>query len=332
MAFVKVLKNAAYFKRFQVARRRRREGKTDYHARRKMVRQDKNKFNNRKYRLVVRFSNRRCICQCAYATLRGDVVVAAASSNELAGFGIPAGHKNYAAAYATGLLLARRVLKRFGLDEKFKGKEELDGEDYHIEDEDNEQRPFKCILDVGIRRTCVGHRMWGALKGAVDGGLHIPHSTKNFPGFKAADEKGGESEYDAEAHKEKIFGNHARGLDCVWRMLQESRSYGTPRYATVSVQAEGGTYVQRYVRAYAHPPSPTIFGLHPHVHDMTTYLCTGTCSILFPDMHTYTHTYVHTYIPPYMHAHTDVRRYVLTYLPGIHERLYGRLPPEIQIP
>ena len=102
-----------------------------------------------------------------------------------------------------------RVLKKFGLDEKFKGKEELDGEDYHIEDEDNEQRPFKCILDVGIRRTCVGHRMWGALKGAVDGGLHVPHSTKNFPGFKAADEKGGESEYDAEAHKEKIFGTHA---------------------------------------------------------------------------------------------------------------------------
>ena len=212
MAFVKVLKNAAYFKRFQVARRRRREGKTDYHARRKMVRQDKNKFNNRKYRLVVRFTNRRCICQCVYATLRGDIVVAAASSHELAQFGIPAGHKNYAAAYATGLLLARRVLKKFGLDEKFKGKEEIDGEEYHVEDEETEQRPFKCILDVGIRRTCVGHRMWGALKGAVDGGLHVPHKPKNFPGYKAAEEKGGESEYDAEAHKEKIFGNHVTWL------------------------------------------------------------------------------------------------------------------------
>ncbi|CAJ1332504.1 unnamed protein product [Effrenium voratum] len=105
MAFVKVLKNPAYFRRFQVARRRRREGKTDYHARRKMVRQDKNKFNNRKYRLVVRFTNKRCICQCVYATLRGDVVVAAASSHELEHFGIVAGYKNYAAAYATGLLV-----------------------------------------------------------------------------------------------------------------------------------------------------------------------------------------------------------------------------------
>ena len=212
MAFVKVLKNPAYFKRFQVQKRRRREGKTDYHARRKMVRQDKNKFNNRKYRMVVRFTNKRVICQCVYATLRGDVIVAAASSNELVNFGIPAGHKNYAAAYATGLLCARRALKKFGLDEKFKGKEEIDGEEYHIEEEETEQRPFKCILDVGIRRTCVGHRMWGALKGAVDGGLHIPHNAKNFPGYKAADEKGGESEYDAEAHKEKIFGNHARGF------------------------------------------------------------------------------------------------------------------------
>jgi len=218
MAFVKVLKTAAYFKRFQVARRRRREGKTDYYARRKMVRQDKNKFNNRKYRVVVRFTNKRCICQCVYATLRGDVVVAAAASNELSAFGIPVGHKNYAAAYATGLLLARRVLKNFSLDEKFKGKEELDGEEYHVEDEENEQRPFKCILDVGLRRTCVGHRMWGALKGAVDGGLHIPHSTKNFPGFKAPEEKGQEGEYDAEAHKERIFGNHVKEY---MEMLQE---------------------------------------------------------------------------------------------------------------
>jgi len=215
---VKVLKTSAYFKRFQVARRRRREGKTDYYARRKMVRQDKNKFNNRKYRFVVRFTNKRCICQCAYATLRGDVVVAAAASNELSAFGIAVGHKNYAAAYATGLLCARRVLKKFELDEKFKGKEELDGEEYHVEDEENEQRPFKCILDVGLRRTCVGHRMWGALKGAVDGGLHIPHSTKNFPGFKPPEEKGQEGEYDAEAHKERIFGNHVKEY---MEMLQE---------------------------------------------------------------------------------------------------------------
>lgn len=40
MGFVKVQKNKAYYKRMQTKYRRRREGKTDYYARRKMVAQD----------------------------------------------------------------------------------------------------------------------------------------------------------------------------------------------------------------------------------------------------------------------------------------------------
>jgi len=100
------------------------------------------------------------------------------------------------------------MLKKMGLADTIKGKEELDGEEYHVEEEDCEQRPIKAILDVGLQRTCVGARVWGALKGAVDGGLHVPHSSKNFPGFKPAEEKGQESEYDAEAHKDRIFGKH----------------------------------------------------------------------------------------------------------------------------
>merc|ERR1712013_827784 len=88
--------NKSYFKRFQVQKRRRREGKTDFQARRKMIRQDKNKYNNRKYRLIVRFTNTKCICQVAYATIRGDFVVAHASSSDPTDFGIPCGHTNYA--------------------------------------------------------------------------------------------------------------------------------------------------------------------------------------------------------------------------------------------
>merc|ERR1712216_762850 len=128
------------------------------------------------------------------------------------------GHKNYAAAYCTGLLVARRTLKKFGQDDTIKGKEEIDGEEFHVEEEETDQRPFKCILDVGIRNTIVGARIWGALKGAADGGLHVPHSAKNFPGFKPAEEKGAEPEYDAEAHKDKIFGNHVKEY---MEMLQE---------------------------------------------------------------------------------------------------------------
>merc|ERR1719379_1810820 len=134
------------------------------------------------------------------------MIVAQATSRDLAKYGVSVGLKNYAAAYCTGLLVARRCLKKMGLDETFKGKEEIDGEEYHVEDEENDRRPLKCILDVGLRRTCAGARMWGAL----DGGLHIPHSTKNFPGYKAPEEKGQDPEYDAEAHKERIFGGHVK--------------------------------------------------------------------------------------------------------------------------
>jgi len=208
MAFVKVLKNTAFFKRFQVQRRRRREGKTDYKARTKMVRQDKNKFNTRKYRLVVRFTNRKVIAQLVYASIIGDHVVTQATSKDLAKFGITVGLKNYAAAYATGLLVARRALKAFGLDETIKGKEELDGEDFHVEEEDNERRPFKVILDLGSIRTIQGARCWGVLKGAVDGGLHIPHSIKNFPGYVGPDERGAEHQYDTSVHLDRILGRH----------------------------------------------------------------------------------------------------------------------------
>ncbi len=34
------------------------EGKTDYYARKRLIIQEKNKYNTPKYRLVVRFSNR----------------------------------------------------------------------------------------------------------------------------------------------------------------------------------------------------------------------------------------------------------------------------------
>ena len=107
--FVKLVKNKAYFKRFQVKFRRRREGKTDYFARKRLVVQDKNKYNTPKYRMVVRSSNKDVCCQIAYARLEGDKIVAAAYSHELPRYGVKVGLTNYAAAYCTGLLLARRV-------------------------------------------------------------------------------------------------------------------------------------------------------------------------------------------------------------------------------
>lgn len=69
MGFVKVVKNKAYFKRYQVKLKRRREGKTDYYARKRLTVQDKNKYNTPKYRLIVRFTNRDVIAQVSQITV-----------------------------------------------------------------------------------------------------------------------------------------------------------------------------------------------------------------------------------------------------------------------
>jgi len=209
MAFAKVQKNKAYYKRLQTKYRRRREGKTDYHARRKLVSQDKNKYNAPKYRLITRITNKKVVCQIAYATIKGDRVLCQAMSSELGRYGMPVGHTNYAACYATGLLVARRALQIVGLDSAITGVEEATAEEFHVEEEENERDPFKVILDVGLIRTIPGSRVFGILKGAVDGGLYIPHSCKNFPGFTEA-EKGEQHQYDAGLHLERILGTHVQ--------------------------------------------------------------------------------------------------------------------------
>ena len=57
MGFIKVVKNKAYFKRYQVPKRRRREGKTDYQARTALCKQDKNKYNAPRYRTIFFFTS-----------------------------------------------------------------------------------------------------------------------------------------------------------------------------------------------------------------------------------------------------------------------------------
>ncbi|TNN69831.1 60S ribosomal protein L5 [Liparis tanakae] len=129
MGFVKVVKSKSYFRRYQVKFRRRREGKTDFFARKRLVVQDKNKYNTPKYRMIVRFSNRDICCQIAYAKIEGDHIVCASYSHELPNYGITVGLTNYAAAYCTGLLLARRLLQKFGMDQVYEGQVEVTGDD-----------------------------------------------------------------------------------------------------------------------------------------------------------------------------------------------------------
>ena len=203
MGFVKVVKNKQYFKRFQVKFKRRREGKTDYYARKRLIVQDKNKYNTPKYRLIVRVSNRTITCQVAYSRIEGDRIVCAAYSSELPNYGIKVGLTNYAAAYCTGLLLARRLLKQLGLDTLYEGSKEVTGEEYNVENAESGPGAFRCYLDVGLHRTTTGARVFAAMKGAVDGGLNIPHSTKRFPGYDAEAKS-----FDAEVHRAHIMGKH----------------------------------------------------------------------------------------------------------------------------
>lgn len=62
---------------------------------------------------------------------------------------------------------------------------------------------FRCFLDVGLARTTTGARVFGAMKGAVDGGLNIPHSVKRFPGYSSETKS-----FNAEVHRAHIFGQH----------------------------------------------------------------------------------------------------------------------------
>ncbi|ODQ68467.1 hypothetical protein NADFUDRAFT_20667 [Nadsonia fulvescens var. elongata DSM 6958] len=203
MVFHPAQKNSAYHSRFQTPFRRRREGKTDYYARKRLVTQHKAKYNTPKYRLVVRFTNKDIIVQIVSSQLTGDVVLTAAYSHELPRFGIKHGLTNWSAAYATGLLVARRALQKLNLDQTYQGVEEADGEFSLIEAVEDGPRPFKVSLDVGLQRTTTGAKIFGVLKGASDGGLYVPHSPKRFPGYDMES-----NELDADLLRNYIFGQH----------------------------------------------------------------------------------------------------------------------------
>lgn len=68
-----------------------------------------------------------------------------------------------------------QLLKQFKLDQIYQGQTDVNGEEFFNEDVDGEPGAFRCYLDVGLFRTSTGARVFGAMKGAVDGGLDIPH-------------------------------------------------------------------------------------------------------------------------------------------------------------
>jgi large subunit ribosomal protein L18 len=132
---------------YRVQLRRRREGKTDYQARKALV-------VSRKPRLVTRGSIKNANVQIIQAKVSGDFVLAAANSKELTKlFGWKAPTGNIPAAYLTGLLC--------GLKAKNKGVKEA-------------------ILDAGLVAPTKGARIFAMLNGVVDAGVSIPYSEEKI--------------------------------------------------------------------------------------------------------------------------------------------------------
>jgi large subunit ribosomal protein L5e len=247
--------------RYQTKFRRRREGKTDYYARRRLVFQDKDKYDTRKYRFVVRRTNQRIICQVIHATLQGDRVMVNADSKELSAHGLKAGPTNYAAAYCVGLLAARRLLTSLKLADKYTGNSKCDGDAYNVTPITNSPRPFKAFLDVGLVRTTTGNRVFGALKGACDGGLNIPHKTKRFPGTrvtkaeavtnkrgKAVDVEKAKTSFDANEHREHIFGIHVQEY---YDMLKDKPDAFRRQFSRWTKALNGKSFEEYYTAIHA---------------------------------------------------------------------------------
>ncbi len=133
--------------RYFVPFRRRKEGKTDYYRRAKLVISDRP-------RMVVRKTNRHIIIQLVTAELDGDRTLVTANSAELAEYGFRGSASNIPAAYLTGMLFA---VKAMNADQTC------------------------AVLDIGLHRASKGARVFAALKGAVTAGLDVPHRPEIFP-------------------------------------------------------------------------------------------------------------------------------------------------------
>ncbi len=132
---------------YRVQLRRRREGKTDYQARKALV-------VSRRPRLVTRGSIKNANVQIIQAKVSGDIVLAAANSKELTKlFGWKAPTGNIPAAYLTGLLC--------GLKAKNNGVKEA-------------------ILDAGLVAPTKGARIFAMLNGVVDAGVSVPFSEEKI--------------------------------------------------------------------------------------------------------------------------------------------------------
>ncbi len=132
---------------YRVTFRRRREGRTDYRLRKKLI-------ISGSLRIVVRKSIKHINLQLVDSKFEGDSVLAHAGTIELKKFGWKGGTGNLPAAYLAGFLMGKRAVAM--------GK-------------------TSAIADFNSYNITDSNRLYAALKGAIDAGLSIPHDKGVIP-------------------------------------------------------------------------------------------------------------------------------------------------------
>jgi large subunit ribosomal protein L18 len=126
--------------------RRRREARTNYHQRLRLLKSGKP-------RLVARKSNRHIRAQLILTGPQGDETIASATSEDLAEYGWEAPTGNLPAAYLTGLLAGKRAVES-GLEE--------------------------AVLDIGLNTATPGNKVFAVQEGVIDAGVDVPHNDEVF--------------------------------------------------------------------------------------------------------------------------------------------------------
>ena len=126
--------------------RRRREVRTDYHQRLRLLKSGKP-------RLVARKSNNNVTAQLVATGPNGDETLASAQATDLTEYGWEAPTGNLPAAYLTGYLAGVRA-REAGLTE--------------------------AVLDIGLNAATNGSKVFAVQEGAIDAGLNVPHNETVF--------------------------------------------------------------------------------------------------------------------------------------------------------
>ena len=133
--------------RYRVKFRRRRDGKTDYRHRLKLLKSNLP-------RIVVRKTLNNIIVQFVEYAPNGDKIIGSASGFELKKLGWKYSTANIPAAYLTGLLAGKRAVKN------------------NIKN---------TVLDIGLQKPVKGSKVFASLKGTIEAGVSTPHDKDMLP-------------------------------------------------------------------------------------------------------------------------------------------------------